>query len=960
LKKYFIIFAVISVILSACFSPWEGGDNAVITLNFGGANNRSIFGNFTENDIKPEDILEHKITVSGPGVDLKIDVEKGKSTAQITVAPGRYKITVDAYINDADLTQVGLTLDDLGISNETPKYLIARGSDTVNVIAGKNNPVAIEMEPYGGGGNSNQTPVLDDYNITGDWAQTEGSVKEILVEAKEGKSSGVVTVLYDGSETVPQTIGNYAVTFNVAAAAGWNAASGLIAGTLEVNNKLTPDVIWPSGLEAIYGQSLSEILLDYTNDPAGTFEWTHPADLVGEVGKQFHSMTFTPDDTATYNPVTEEVEITVNPVPIYGISLSRNNNPLNQTSGYAFTAANVFNYSNVTPLEVTVTNTGNQPTGTLTIELSGANDTSFELSKTSITDIAVAEIKTDAFTVAPTNGLDFGHYTAKVTVTGNNDISVSFEIIFSVFKLNGITINTNSVKRAYLPDETLDLTGLEVTATYSSGGSNAVVQNYTSSPTSGTVLTEKTTVEITYAEGEISYSKTFVIYVSPFIVTNIVEYNDVLAAIRTSGNGSGSGNTRNYTIAIANNISGITPLTSAPTNSTGFGTVTDLSVTLTSSGTYTMDIASSGSMFYLGNGQTLIIDGDDLTLRGRSDNNAALIYIGGGINSTLELKNGIISGNTNSLSSGGGGVRVIGGGTFTMTGGKISGNTSNYGGGVIVINGKFIMTGGEISGNTGSNGGGGVYVETNGVFYIVNGTIYGTDASPDTLRNISTNGAALRLINGNPPPPAQHGNFTGSNGEWESKGNLIASGEYNRDNTIRVENGKQIYFIGDTGPGGGKIFYYDADGFTVQMVNSNENYTARYLEAAPNDMETPLVWSNDATVDLFVAADTSYFIGGGRKNTAVILSKDALAPAAKACNDLNLIQGGKTDWYLPSEEELNKLYQNKTYVGDLTGTYWSSTLYNANNVYTQNFYDGGLQEYFNIKGSYLVRAIRAF
>ncbi|MDR0221786.1 MAG: S8 family serine peptidase, partial [Lachnospiraceae bacterium] len=70
---------------------------------------------------------------------------------------------------------------------------------------------------------------------------------------------------------------------------------------------------------------------------------------------------------------------------------------------------------------------------------------------------------------------------------------------------------------------------------------------------------------------------------------------------------------------------------------------------------------------------------------------------------TFTMAGGKISGN---IASSGGGVYSPG--TFTMTGGEISGNSSSYGGGVY-NSGTFAMTGGEISGNTSIGSGSGVY-----------------------------------------------------------------------------------------------------------------------------------------------------------------------------------------------------------------------------------------------------------
>jgi hypothetical protein len=81
----------------------------------------------------------------------------------------------------------------------------------------------------------NQTPVTADYNITGNGSFTcDGSVKTVTITPKEGKSNGAVTVKYDGAADAPSAVGTYTVTFNVAAAPGWNAATGLSAGILTI------------------------------------------------------------------------------------------------------------------------------------------------------------------------------------------------------------------------------------------------------------------------------------------------------------------------------------------------------------------------------------------------------------------------------------------------------------------------------------------------------------------------------------------------------------------------------------------------------------------------------------------------------------------------------------------------------------------------------------------------------
>jgi hypothetical protein len=164
---------------------------------------------------------------------------------------------------------------------------------------------------------------------------------------------------------------------------------------------------------------------------------------------------------------------------------------------------------------------------------------------------------------------------------------------------------------------------------------------------------------------------------------------------------------------------------------------------------------------------------------------------------------------------------------------------------------------------------------------------------------------------------------------------------------------QQTYKLGDTGPGGGKIFYYSTTGFTM----TDTNQTCYYLEAAPADMSTDLRWAWAGFVATGI--DTAEAIGTGRKNTALILAPaNANAPAAKACKDFN--GGGRTDWFMPSKDELNQLYLNRSAVGNIgTNLYWSSSQDSNTSSWWQNFYNGN-QGKVNKDNSLSIRAIRAF
>jgi len=120
-------------------------------------------------------------------------------------------------------------------------------------------------------------------------------------------------------------------------------------------------------------------------------------------------------------------------------------------------------YTAPTPLNVTVRNTGNQPTGALDIALSGTNAASFTLSTASIASIAVGG--TGAFTVAPKTGLAANTYTATVTVTGGNGITAAFNVSFTVNADPVITLKYEVINENSPNDDTYRVVGVAPGAT---------------------------------------------------------------------------------------------------------------------------------------------------------------------------------------------------------------------------------------------------------------------------------------------------------------------------------------------------------------------------------------------------------------------------------------------------------------------------------------------------------------
>jgi len=128
--------------------------------------------------------------------------------------------------------------------------------------------------------------------------------------------------------------------------------------------------------------------------------------------------------------------------------------------------------------------------------------------------------------------------------------------------------------------------------------------------------------------------------------------------------------------------------------------------------------------------------------------------------------------------------------------------------------------------------------------------------------------------------------------------------------TGSTSNNSGTYKIGNTGPGGGIIFAAEGNSY----------------------------W------------EVSRLLGDYTQDRAVQVAKDFRG-------------GGYNDWYLPSREELNMVYQNlvKSGIANLgNGTYWSSSTYIGSSLWIQRFSDGDQTNHKYTYDTYSVRAVRSF
>ena len=129
-------------------------------------------------------------------------------------------------------------------------------------------------------------------------------------------------------------------------------------------------------------------------------------------------------------------------------------------------------------------------------------------------------------------------------------------------------------------------------------------------------------------------------------------------------------------------------------------------------------------------------------------------------------------------------------------------------------------------------------------------------------------------------------------------------------------------------------------------------------------------WYNGTMTDTGAIATA---IGTGSANTTTIVNNQGAGSyAAQLCDDLTII-GSYSDWFLPSQDELNKMYVNLqsgtdenavtyTPVGDFDSTgvrYWSSSEDSQSYALAQ-FFSNGSQGISFKSNPDRVRAVRAF
>ena len=410
------------------------------------------------------------------------------------------------------------------------------------------------------------------------------------------------------------------------------------------------------------------------------------------------------------------------------------------------------------------------------------------------------------------------------------------------------------------------------------------------------------------------------------------------------------------------------------------------------SGTISGGNGAYGGGVFVSSSCTFTMDGGTI-----SENNAQVgggVYVSGG--GAFMMKGGTISDCTAKY---GGGVYVTGSeNTFTMEGGTISGNTATYGGGVYGGTNNFTMNGGTISGCNATCGGG-IFVRTSITITMNGGTISGNNATDggngvffDIASKLNMSGTAKVengndiFFNGTASKISITGDLTAATpvatitpSAYTANRQVLTAGDgVTLDGSIcskfavtpqadgtewRVAldgaDGVLIrkYEMGDTGPGGGAVCYYDPNGFTVN------GKTCHYFECSKETIGLS-VWC-PCTSSGWCNVTTSFVIGAGYANTQAILdhpnhaSATAADCAAKLCANYSTSTTNVGEWFLPNNNEAYKIYKGVSIIS--SEDIWSSQGGDANTAWSVKLRSTGSSSVGTIKNSACsVRAMRAF
>ncbi|WP_461255315.1 beta strand repeat-containing protein [Treponema sp. R80B11-R83G3] len=353
-------------------------------------------------------------------------------------------------------------------------------------------------------------PLSSDYTISGTGSVIcDGSAKTVSVTPKTSVSPGNVTVYYTGtgvtiyekSTTAPVNRGTYIITFDVAAATGFAAATGLPAGTLTIDYP-TPAVsdytITGTGTFTYNGTARTVTITPKANASPGTVTILYNGTLTDPVNVGEYPVTFNVEATSSWNAAN---------------GFSAGNIIINKAAGAtvsASTGASTITGNSITINAVTAPSNGQTveyalSTSTTTPSSGWQDGTTFNSLNASTSYYIYARTKANTnynagTAIRSTTAVTTLHVVSSVTANGSSSPKTKTTTLTFNFSGNPGTVNTSNIS--------LSGNASIGSATISGSGNTRTLSPIT---LTGTNTTSNVTVTFTMT-GVVTYSTTVTVY----------------------------------------------------------------------------------------------------------------------------------------------------------------------------------------------------------------------------------------------------------------------------------------------------------------------------------------------------------------------------------------------------------------------------------------------------------------
>jgi len=170
--------------------------------------------------------------------------------------------------------------------------------------------------------------------------------------------------------------------------------------------------------------------------------------------------------------------------------------------------------------------------------------------------------------------------------------------------------------------------------------------------------------------------------------------------------------------------------------------------------------------------------------------------------------------------------------------------------------------------------------------------------------------------------------------------------------------------IGDA-YGGGIVAYILQSGDPGYVAGQTHGLIAATADQTGVGANDGIQWAREPYWYISVPGALGTAVGTGAANTGAIIAQEGAGTTYAAGLARAYAGGGYNDWYLPSKDELNQLYQNRVAIGGFHTAhddYWSSSQREivAYLAWGQSFGDGYPDYYYFKYDTLRVRAVRAF